>query len=119
MSANATSNMFLGRLGKKKNYSWMNAGNKSATPAYDMPSGGNIRTAAAAAAAAQQAPVELTQRSQTRLGFWREDKSSGDKVQMRDWIAVMEQDGCAHKELQRALTWLDGTRPKKPTPESQ
>jgi len=120
VSANATSTLFLGK--KQKKYSWMASGASagSASPAYNMSGGGGIRAAAAATAAAQEAPAELTQRSQTRLGAWRDDKSSGDKIQMRDWVAALEKDGCSTKELQRAIMWLDGnTRPKKNTPEIQ
>lgn len=115
VSANATSNMFLGNMGKKgkkKTYSWMTSG--SAAPS---PGGTPVRTFSGGAAAAQDPqPISLTQPqvASTRLGTWRDDKSSGDKIQLRDWVAVLEQDGCAEKELQRAMLWLDDNiRPGK------
>lgn len=109
ISANATSSMFLG---KKKKYDWMNSGSASnnAAAAYSLKTATGVR----AVAPVIEGPIELTQRGQQRIGNWREDKSSGDKVQLRDWVAVLELDGGSSKELQRALTWLDGnTRPQE------
>lgn len=112
-SANATSNMFL----KGKKYSWMKSGGASGAASYI---GMNAAASGVrAAAAVPEAPVELTQRGSTRLGMWREDKSLGEKIQMRDWVAVLEQDGRANKEYQKLMLWLDNPKVKEDEPEAQ
>lgn len=111
MSANATSNMFLGSIGKKKKYNWMNAPSTNIAAQYSIKGPSGLRVATPVV---PEPPAELTQRGQMTLGNWREDKSSGAKVQMRDWVTVLEEDGGSAKELQRALMWLDGnTKPRK------
>lgn len=106
---NITSSMFagLGRsnlFGKKKakSYDWMNKGGNgngsgANTPAkaslgpVDMPS----------------TPTALTADGRNRLGTWREDRSQGQRIQMRDWVTVLEADGREPMTLQHAYLRLE------------
>lgn len=106
VSANATSRQFLG--GKKSKYGWMNTAPAGAMSKPTLP-----RLGTASATSADLAAVELTAATGQRLGNWREDKGNGLGIQMRDWTAVLEADGSAHKALARAYLWLDGKKPQK------
>lgn len=112
-SANATSSKFLGGggglFGKKKKYSWMTggAGSGTSTPAKLMTQGLPGTPGGASAA-----PDKLTTEGARRLGTWREDHEKGKHVQLRDWIAVLEDDGREKKALQKAYVALDDSQPK-------
>ncbi|RAL67609.1 hypothetical protein DID88_008362 [Monilinia fructigena] len=68
-------------FGKKKQYSWMTAGSGSGTSTP-----GKI----------------MAQDGVRRLGTWREDGVKGRKIQLRDWIMVLEDDGREKRALQKA-----------------
>lgn len=110
-AANQTTAAFLGggssMFGKKnKKYSWLTGGTGGAsTP-------GKINTqiiAQGGGQATQQAPEKqrLTSEGVRRIGELREDKVRGDKVQLRDWVAVLADDGKEVKALQKAYNRLE------------
>jgi hypothetical protein len=115
-AANVTTAQFLGvgggLFGKKKKYSWMTGGG----PASGASTPGRIMTqglpGTPAGAAVNAAPERLTAEGARRLGAWREDKEKGKGIQIRDWIAVLQNDGRERKALQLAFTWLDQSEPK-------
>lgn len=116
-AANVTTAQFLkggggGMFGKKKTYSWMTGGggpgSGASTPGRistqgPATPGGPVQTAAA---------ERLTVESARRLGNWREDREKGAGIQIRDWIAVLEEDGHEKKPLQKAYLFLDLSEPK-------
>jgi hypothetical protein len=61
---------------------------------------------------ANAVPERLTSDGARRLGAWREDKEKGMKIQIRDWIATLEDDGHEKKALQKAYANLDHSEPK-------
>ena len=117
-AANVTTAQFLGggnnMFGKKKRYSWMTGGGTAPGSGASTP--GRLTTSGlpAVPGGPVQPPVpeRLTQEAARRLGQWREDQPKGSKVQLRDWIAVLEQDGRAKKALQKAYLNLDVSDPK-------
>ncbi|KAA8572608.1 hypothetical protein EYC84_003210 [Monilinia fructicola] len=103
-AANVTTGQFLGGrnvFGKKKQYSWMTAGSSSgtSTPGKIMAQG---LSASASSPAANPGPEKLTIDGVRRLGTWREDGVKGRKIQLRDWIMVLEDDGREKRALQKA-----------------
>ncbi|KAB8300111.1 hypothetical protein EYC80_000341 [Monilinia laxa] len=103
-AANVTTGQFLGGrnvFGKKKQYSWMTAGSGSgtSTPGKIMAQG---LSASASSPAANPGPEKLTIDGVRRLGTWREDGVKGRKIQLRDWIMVLEDDGREKRALQKA-----------------
>ncbi|KAF4636802.1 hypothetical protein G7Y89_g1297 [Cudoniella acicularis] len=116
-AANNTTAAFLGGggglFGKKKKYSWMmggggGSGSGASTPGRIMTQGlpgtpGNT---------GPPAPEKLTAEPVRRLGQWREDQDKGKGIQLRDWVAVLEEDGREKKALQKAYMSLDQSEPK-------
>ena len=100
-----------GLFGKKKNYSWMKggAGSGASTPGR-MNSGGLPLTPGGPVQPV--VPERLTADPARRLGQWREDQSKGNGLQLRDWVAALEQDGHAKRSLQKAYLFLDQSEPK-------
>ncbi len=114
-AANQTTAAFLGGggglFGKKKgkNYSWMTAtpgGSGASTP------GRIVTQGLPGTPSASAGPVALTQEGSRRIGGWREHGDKGRGMQMRDWIAVLEDDGHEKKALQKAYMNLDQSDPK-------
>ncbi|POS85952.1 hypothetical protein EPUL_002858 [Erysiphe pulchra] len=126
-AANVTTAQFLGGggglFGKKKKYSWMNptpmSGGSggftggSSSSQKRLGSFAGISTATAASGISGISPVErLTGEGSRRLGTWREDREKGAGIQLRDWVAVLEQDGHEKKALQLAYMKLDNSDPR-------
>lgn len=111
-AANNTTSQFLGGRGKKK-YSWMTPGAASGS---GVSTPGRLTTGGLPAIPGGPvlplAPERLTVEAARRLGQWREDQPKGSKIQLRDWVAVLEQDGQAKKSLQKAYLNLDTSDPK-------
>ena len=87
--------MFAGGR-KKKKYSWMTGGGPgsgAATPRQQ--SGGGLPgtpggPGAGSGSGARAARGPLTRDSAHRLGAFREDSEKGKNIQLRDWVAVLE-----------------------------
>lgn len=116
LAANVTTAQFLGGgsglFGKKKKYSWMTGGGPTSgtsTPGRIMTQG---LPGTPAGAVVSAVPDRLTSDGARRLGTWREDKEKGMGIQIRDWVAVLEDDGREKRALQRAYAWLDQSEPK-------
>jgi hypothetical protein len=117
-AANVTTAQFLGLGGgmfggKKKKYSWMTGGAGGSASGTSTP--GRIMTQGLPGTpgpVVNAAPERLTIEGVRRLGQWREDKEKGLGIQIRDWIAVLEDDGQEKKALQRAYMFLDLSDPK-------
>jgi hypothetical protein len=113
-AANATTTQFLGGggglFGKKKKYSWMTgSASGTSTPDKIMTQGLPGTPSGQVLNSGQE---RLTNEGVRRLGTWREDKEKGMGIQIRDWVAVLEQDGREKKALQRAYAILDESQPK-------
>jgi hypothetical protein len=109
-AANQTTAAFLGGggglFGKKgKKYSWMTGGGSGAS----TPGRLNTQIIAQGGGTVVEAPEKtaLTQPSNRPLGSWRENKEAGKQVQIRDWIAVLADDGKEAKALQKAYCALE------------
>jgi hypothetical protein len=116
-AANVTTAKFLGGggsiFGKTKKYSWMTGGAGGSASGTSTP--GRIMTQGLPGTpgpVVNTAPERLTVEGVRRLGQWREDKEKGLGIQMRDWIAVLEEDGQEKKALQKAYMFLDTSEPK-------
>ena len=117
-AANVTTAQFLGggsssMFGKKKKYSWMSApagGSGASTPVGRLTTSG--LPAVPGGPVQPPAPERLTTEAARRLGSWREDQPKASKVQLRDWVSVLEEDGRSKKALQKALIGLDTSEPK-------
>lgn len=119
---NLTSSMFAGLGGKSglfgkkksgKSYAWMNAGGGGSgvnTPTKGTP--GGVKGPGGAIGSPSPANMALTTEGRNRLGGWREDKEKGKKIQLRDWVSVLERDGRASKALQHAYVRLDLSDPR-------
>lgn len=114
-AANVTTAKFLGggkgRFGKQ--YSWMTGGGSAPASGANTPS--RIQTqglAGTPSAAAARKPERLTAEGVRRLGEWREDSIKGKKIQIREWITVLENDGMEKRALQKAYACLDTSEPK-------
>lgn len=108
--ANATTATFLFGGKKKNKYSWMDsgAGSGASTP-------GRINTQLPGTPGGIGGAIEkqrLTADGKNRMGGFREDKDGGRLVQLRDFLAVLENDGREKKTLQRTYAWLDAPKPK-------
>jgi hypothetical protein len=113
-AANSTTTQFLGGggglFGKKKKYDWLtSSASGTTTPAKLMTSGLSGTPSGQIVNAGQE---RLTSDGVRRLGTWREDKEKGRGIQIRDWVAVLENDGREKKALQRAYAILDDSQPK-------
>lgn len=119
---NMTSSMFAGLggrsglFGKKKggkSYDWMNVGRGgSGTSTPTKGSLGAGKGMGAVPGSPAPANMALTTEGRNRLGTWREDKEKGKKIQLRDWVTVLERDGREAKALQRAYLALDLSDPR-------
>ncbi|TVY84867.1 hypothetical protein LSUE1_G000691 [Lachnellula suecica] len=109
-AANATTTQFLGGgkglFGKKKKYDWMTASASGASTPH------RISTSGIAGTPVTPAPEKLTLEAARRLGSWREDSAKGQGIQLRDWIAVLEDDGHEKMALQKAYMSIDASEPK-------
>lgn len=116
--ANTTTAKFIGggsgMFGKKKKYSWMTGGAAGTASGASTPGrAGPVGAPSTPGGPAQPAPPEkLTADAARRLGTWREDKDKGRGIQVRDWIAVLEEDGREKRALQWCYLNLDQTEPK-------
>jgi len=108
--ANATTATFLFGGKKKNKYSWMESGASSSVSTL-----GRINTQVSGISGGLGGAVEkqrLTADGKNRMGGFREDKGGGRMVQLRDFLAVLENDGREKKTLQRTYAWLDAPKPK-------
>lgn len=78
----------------------MNAGAAGSGSGASTP--GRIAPQSLLGTPAPAVPSRLTAEAVRRLGGWREDKDKGMKIQLRDWIAVLDEDGHEKKALQKA-----------------
>ena len=118
--ANETARLAMGGSGisfggKKKTYSWMNAGSGSSTPKGFGPSrintsanNSNPASPGTAGGASASGPGVLSVGK--RFGEWREDKEKGEGIQLRDVLTVLETAGKADRVIQRAYVKM-GTKP--------
>jgi hypothetical protein len=114
-AANVTTAQFLGGGSslfgkKKKKYDWMTPAAGGSASGASTP--GRINTQIPGTPAAAPQPERLTVEGARRLGSWREDKEKGKKIQIRDWITVLEEDGHDKRSLQKAYMNLDASDPK-------
>jgi hypothetical protein len=121
-NANATMNQFLGGR-KKKTYSWMTGGGSgTSTPTRGGLSGGGSSIAGAFGSGGAGSTVggvaggssvrsaertTLTVEGRNRPGLWREDGLKGRGIQLRDWVAALEEDGRDPRAVQLAYDKLD------------
>lgn len=120
---NLTSSMFAGLggkgglFGKKKTgrtYDWMNVGRTGTGAQTPTRAAGGPGKGPNGAAGADVAggPMALTTEGRNRLGTWREDKERGRKIQLRDWVNVLERDGRESRALSHAYAQLDSSQPR-------
>lgn len=108
--ANATTATFLFGGKKKNKYSWMDSGTGSGA---STPGRASAQTSAAPGLAGGAVEKQrLTADGKNRMGGFREDKDGGRMVQLRDFLAVLENDGREKKTLQRTYAWLEAPKPK-------
>lgn len=108
--ANATTATFLFGGKKKNKYSWMDSASSASTSSFGR---GNAPFSGGGGFGAPAPEKQrLTADGKNRMGGFREDKDSGRMVQLRDLIAVLENDGREKKTLQRTYAWLDAPKPK-------
>ena len=97
----ATNNMMSGRMfGSNKTYSWLNRG----TPGASSFSSPRVNTSALSGGtdkSGRSADTGMVTSSK-RLGDWREDKEKGSRIQIRDILFMLEQDGRGLKHVQKA-----------------
>lgn len=117
-AANTTTAQFLGGgggiFGKKKRYNWL-TGNAGGGGASGASTPGRISTPGVGTPGSlpvNAPPEKLTADGVRRLGEWRDDGPKGRRVQIRDWISVLEQDGHEKVALQKAYLGLDHSDPK-------
>lgn len=114
--ANATSQTFLFSAKTKKKYAWMNGGagggSGTSTPSRlnTQVSQGTPGSLAGGASEKQM----LTAENSKRWGLHREDKKDQPLViEMRDLLAVLENDGRETKALQELYAWLENPKNRK------
>lgn len=109
-TVNQTLSMFAGGK-KKKKYSWMSGGGMgsgTSTPrGGPQGPGGLPGTPGGPAGASKAARGPLTRDSAHRLGAFREDSEKGKNIQLRDWVAVLEERDVDPIVLQAAYNKLD------------
>ncbi|KAK6524952.1 hypothetical protein TWF281_011842 [Arthrobotrys megalospora] len=109
-AANETASLMLGG-GRKKKYSWMSAGtgggggSGASTPnrMAGTPGATAGTPGAAAGPVASNAPPMYWGK---RMGEWNEQGDRGKRIQIRDWVQALEQDGRETKSLQKAYLKL-------------
>ncbi|KFY73118.1 hypothetical protein V499_06762 [Pseudogymnoascus sp. VKM F-103] len=109
--ANATTATFLFGGKKKNKYSWMDSGGGSGASTPGRTSMQAPGTPGGIGGGVVE-KVRLTADGKNRMGGFREDKDGGRLVQLRDFLAVLENDGREKKTLQRTYAWLEGPKPK-------
>ncbi|RYP91691.1 hypothetical protein DL770_002216 [Monosporascus sp. CRB-9-2] len=108
-TVNQTLSMFAGGK-KKKKYSWMTGGGGPGSGANTpRPQGlSQPGTPGGTVSASSRAPRgPLTRDSAHRLGAFREDSEKGKNIQLRDWVAVLEDRDIDPVVLQTAYDRLD------------
>ena len=117
---NLTSSMFAGLGGtgklfgnkkKGKTYDWMNVG-RGGSGASTPAKGTGGKAGPTGTPGPQGGNMPLTTEARNRLGTWREDKEKGKNIQLRDWVAVLENDGRETQALQKAYIHLDLSAPR-------
>lgn len=107
----ATSNMTFG--GKKKTYSWLTGPAKSNPTGFPAPSkintvlGNSTPGTPGAPGAGSGGPSGMVSATGKRFGEWREDGERGAGIQKRDVLFVLEMDGKALKDIQKAYSKED------------
>ncbi|KAI0182046.1 hypothetical protein GGR52DRAFT_527203 [Hypoxylon sp. FL1284] len=105
-TVNTTLSLFAG--GKKKKYSWMNAGGPASGASTPRPAPGVPGTPGSTSAAASKASQgPLTKAGVTHLGQFREDSDKGKNIQVRDWVTALEHRGFEQKLLQDMYNIMD------------
>ncbi len=113
-SANRTSAAFLGRK-KKHTRGWRSRRAGASTPSRPgLVTQGLPGTPGASQGSGSVDGMNLTIEGRTRLGAFREDGDKGKKIQLRDWVAVLEEDGRESRVLQAAYDRLDAAKPPPP-----
>lgn len=121
--ANETASMALG--GKKKKYSWMNPGGSSggaatssgaSTPRPNPAVAGSGGASGTATPAAPQQDKALMARKRT-FGTMIEETEIGAKIQVRDLVHVLENDGREKKTLTVILARLKNTEKDEKRPD--
>jgi hypothetical protein len=116
-SANQTLNTLMGGFGKKrkKEYAWLQTpGSGTSTPRAGL-SATDSAASGAAGGGSEKLPEKTTLTADPRyprLGTWREDKEKGRNIQMRDWVAALEDDRLEVRALQETYMKLDSSAPK-------
>ena len=110
--ANMAANMAVGGKGssvmfggKKKTYSWMNAGKPAATSLG--PSGRSQTSTQAPGTPVGGSTGVSNSTSIRRWGDWKETGEKGAGIHMRDLVLVLEKEGKFARNLQRAYSKLD------------
>lgn len=92
--------------GKTKKYSWMSGGSAQLpTNRYAK----NTASGTATPKAQAEPTASVTKAKEVKVptwGDWREDGVDGKKIQMRDWVLVLERDGREKKALEKAVNKL-------------
>ncbi|KAI5864339.1 hypothetical protein GGS23DRAFT_563924 [Durotheca rogersii] len=106
-TVNQTLGLFAG--GKKKRYSWMTSAGGTGGASTPRPQGGGASGAPGSTAGGGNRATRgpLTKASVTHIGQFREDSDKGKNIQLRDWVAVLEERGFDHKSLQQAYGLMD------------
>jgi Transcription initiation factor TFIID component TAF4 family len=114
--ANATTNKFLFGGKSKNKYSWMTGGSSGGSGANTP---GRIKTeglsgTSGVTSGGASEKVMLTADGINKMGAHREDKKeTGPLVEMRDLVAVLENDGKDVKTLQDIYAWLENPKSKR------
>ncbi|KAI0136799.1 hypothetical protein BJ170DRAFT_603213 [Xylariales sp. AK1849] len=108
-TVNSTVNQFMGRKAKK--YSWMAGGGGGVGSGASMPKGpaAGLPGTPTAGGSSRAVKGPLTQDPSQILGSLREESAKGKNIQLRDWIAVLEQNATLTDQavLQKAYIRLD------------
>lgn len=115
--ANATTQRFMWGNKSKNKYSWMNggagSGSGTTTPSRLNPQG--LQGTPGVLPGAPPEKQMLTAEGSKKWGLHREDRKDQPLlVEMRDLLAVLENDGKELKALQDCYAWLDTPKSRKP-----
>jgi hypothetical protein len=112
--ANETASMALG-FGKKKNkYSWMTGGPPSAVPAPRVTT--TFATTGQSSSAQPPKDKNLLARTRTFYGGKLEERPEAYKVQLRDLLHVLENDGRERKTMAKLLSQMRSTERDEQAP---
>jgi hypothetical protein len=114
--ANATTNKFLFGGKSKNKYSWMtggaSGGSGASTPCRINTQG--LPSTPGGPSTGTSEKMMLTADGINKMGAHREDrKEPGPLVEMRDLVAVLENDGRDIKTLQDIYAWLENPKSKR------